>query len=517
MSPASSSTIPSRSASAAALRRGSSPTTAAGSRRASLTSSTAASAVPSAADAVASGSGSVATALGSARSRRSLASASAATRSNTAPPGSLGALARPSAAARRRVNTSDKPAPLSALSLARLSGFTVSAACATTAAPASRSTTTPPRRSSVTARSIWRSARVSSTRSVAGLRFSTGPLRSDTGSSPFPVVPSARRRRIAAAARGEPETIGSEGISQQQQPSEAQPASHHRPDRRRQRHQHRNDHADAYPLAALARRQRRRERRPQPAGDNKDITHRPDGQHPRAGLSGAITQGREGEDEERVDLHVEARAKPAGEAAAPRRPAIDPVERERRRAGGRQDPAPGLADAQSLGEDADQQRRIGGAQQRHPVGGPEAPVRRVLAETGEHHSRDGAVGDKRRGEAVPAQPGQRHQRPYNQGEHAAEQRQLPSSIDQQGPRRQRFQGPQWAARPGAALVAGPAVDPAVCAAPTMTGNRSPHKLQPGIARHPRGELKGQAARLNMGIGHAKRQPARRHDSGRPDC
>ena len=79
--------------------------------------------------------------------------------------------------------------------------------------------------------------------------------------------------------------------------------------------------------APAARRQRRAHPRQQPLAGEEQVARRPDREHPRAVRGGDVDA--EGEDQERVDLAVEARAQRGRRPGAPRHPAVGRVERER--------------------------------------------------------------------------------------------------------------------------------------------------------------------------------------------
>ena len=79
-------------------------------------------------------------------------------------------------------------------------------------------------------------------------------------------------------------------------------------------------------LAPVARRQRTTQPRQQPAGGDERVARGADGEHPDAGRAGDVHA--EHEDQERVDLHVEARAEGGGRPGAPRDPAVDRVEHQ---------------------------------------------------------------------------------------------------------------------------------------------------------------------------------------------
>ena len=80
-------------------------------------------------------------------------------------------------------------------------------------------------------------------------------------------------------------------------------------------------------LAPAARRQRRAHPRQQPLAGEEQVARGADREHPRAVRGGDVDA--EGEDQERVDLAVEARAQRGRRTGAPRHPAVDQVQRER--------------------------------------------------------------------------------------------------------------------------------------------------------------------------------------------
>ena len=79
--------------------------------------------------------------------------------------------------------------------------------------------------------------------------------------------------------------------------------------------------------APAAPRQRRAHPRQQPLAGEEQVARRPDREHPRAVRGGDVDA--EGEDQERVDLAVEARAQRGRRPGAPRHPSVDRVQRER--------------------------------------------------------------------------------------------------------------------------------------------------------------------------------------------
>ncbi len=104
--------------------------------------------------------------------------------------------------------------------------------------------------------------------------------------------------------------------------------------------------------------------RQQPLPGEEDVAGGADREHPRAVRR--RDGDAEGEDEERVDLAVEARPERAHGAGAPRHPPVDRVERER---GGRErDEQRGVARIDRERGDADGERR---PRERHPRRGPE--------------------------------------------------------------------------------------------------------------------------------------------------
>jgi hypothetical protein len=80
-------------------------------------------------------------------------------------------------------------------------------------------------------------------------------------------------------------------------------------------------------LAPAARRQRRAHPGQQPFAGEEEVARDPDREHPRAVRGGDVDA--EGEDQEGIDLAVEARAQCRGRTGAPRKPSIHRVQRER--------------------------------------------------------------------------------------------------------------------------------------------------------------------------------------------
>ena len=80
-------------------------------------------------------------------------------------------------------------------------------------------------------------------------------------------------------------------------------------------------------LAPPARRQRRAHPRQQPLAGEEHVACGPDREHPRAVSGGDVHA--ESEDQERVDLAVEARPQRGRHPGAPRHPSIDRVQRQR--------------------------------------------------------------------------------------------------------------------------------------------------------------------------------------------
>ena len=80
-------------------------------------------------------------------------------------------------------------------------------------------------------------------------------------------------------------------------------------------------------LAPAARRQRRAHPRQQPLAGEEQVARGPDREHPRAARGGDVDA--EGEDQERVDLAVEARPQRGRRPGAPRHPSVDRVQHER--------------------------------------------------------------------------------------------------------------------------------------------------------------------------------------------
>ena len=158
-------------------------------------------------------------------------------------------------------------------------------------------------------------------------------------------------------------------------------------------------------LAPAARRQRRAHPRQQPLAGEEQVARRPDREHPPPVRGGDVDA--EGEDQERVDLAVEARAQRGRRPGAPRHPSVDRVERECD--GGERDEQSDrrVARERDRGQrgDADGER---GAGERHP-GRRSQPVTGVAreAECQRRRDRHGAGdADDPAGLAEPGGPGQ---------------------------------------------------------------------------------------------------------------
>ena len=80
-------------------------------------------------------------------------------------------------------------------------------------------------------------------------------------------------------------------------------------------------------LAPVARRHRPAQPGQRPAGDPAEIAHRPDGEHPDAERAGDVHA--EQEDQDRVDLHVEARPDRRHRPGVPGDPAVHRVQHQR--------------------------------------------------------------------------------------------------------------------------------------------------------------------------------------------
>ena len=138
-------------------------------------------------------------------------------------------------------------------------------------------------------------------------------------------------------------------------------------------------------LAPAAPRQRRAHPRQQPLAGEEQVARRPDREHPRAGRGGDVDA--EGQDQERVDLAVEARAQRGRRPGAPRQPSVDRVQHERD--GGERDEERDrrVARERVRGQrgDADGERGPG---ERHPRRGPQ-PVAGTARDAARQRRRDG--------------------------------------------------------------------------------------------------------------------------------
>ena len=145
--------------------------------------------------------------------------------------------------------------------------------------------------------------------------------------------------------------------------------------------------------APAAPRQRRAHPRQQPLAGQERVAREADREHPRAVLLGGVDA--EGEDQERVDLAVEARAQRGRGAGAAGHPAVGGVERERDRGERHQQ-----RDRRGVRErvrrqrgDADRER---GTRERHPRRRAE-PLAARADERGRHDRGTGEAGDLSRG------------------------------------------------------------------------------------------------------------------------
>ena len=118
--------------------------------------------------------------------------------------------------------------------------------------------------------------------------------------------------------------------------------------------------------APAARRQRRAHPRQQPLAGEEHVARGPDREHPHAVDRGDVDA--EGEDQERVDLAVEARSQRVRRLGAPRHPSVDRVQRERD-GGERHEQRDGRVVHERQRGDAERER---GARERHP--GRRSPV-----------------------------------------------------------------------------------------------------------------------------------------------
>ena len=143
-------------------------------------------------------------------------------------------------------------------------------------------------------------------------------------------------------------------------------------------------------LAPVARRQRLTHPRQQPPGCEERVACRADREHPRAGRAGDVHA--EDEDQERVDLTVEARAQRRRRPVASRDPSVDRVQRERddRECHQHRDRRGLVERVRDQRRDADGERR---PSKRHPVGRAQ-PVGAVAGEAARQcRIRDHAAGD----------------------------------------------------------------------------------------------------------------------------
>ena len=180
-------------------------------------------------------------------------------------------------------------------------------------------------------------------------------------------------------------------------------------------------------LAPVARRHRLLQPRQRPAGGDEQVAGRADDQHPGAGRPRDVDA--EHEDEERVDLHVEARAQRPGRRGPAGHPAVDAVEgerdgREREHGRHRDRPHEGVRDQ------CGNTQRERDPDQRHPVGRPQ-PVGAVVRERArQHDGRDRGARDAER-PAVRPQPDRavEHRQQRDLGEQAEQRATLNRAHD----------------------------------------------------------------------------------------
>ncbi len=158
-------------------------------------------------------------------------------------------------------------------------------------------------------------------------------------------------------------------------------------------------------LAPATRRQRRAHPRQQPLAGYEQVARRPDREHPRAVFGGDVDA--EGEDQERVDLAVEARAERGRRPGAPRHPPVDQVQHERD--GGerhqQRDRCPVREGVRDERGDADGER---GSGDRHPRRGlePTTEIAREGARQRRRHRHGARDADDPAGRAEPGGPRQ---------------------------------------------------------------------------------------------------------------
>ncbi len=132
------------------------------------------------------------------------------------------------------------------------------------------------------------------------------------------------------------------------------------------------DHADGPPSGR--RRERLREGGDEDAGGDEGVAQEADRENPRPRLAETEGESGEREDEERVDLHVEAGPEGRGEALPPREPAVDAVEGEEGEGEGERPPAGRARDDGGLEGEGGEDRGAAGAGEGDGVAGAEAGV-----------------------------------------------------------------------------------------------------------------------------------------------
>ena len=157
--------------------------------------------------------------------------------------------------------------------------------------------------------------------------------------------------------------------------------------------------------APAARRQRRAHPRQQPLAGEEQVARRPDREHPRAERGGDVDAERE--DQERVDLAVEARAQPGRRPGAPRHPSVDRVQRERDGGERHEQRDRRVVRERVRGQrgDADGER---GPRERHPRRRPQ-PVAATAREAARQRRRHGRGAGDADDPAGRAEPGGRRQ------------------------------------------------------------------------------------------------------------
>lgn len=178
----------------------------------------------------------------------------------------------------------------------------------------------------------------------------------------------------------------------------------------------------AHPLAPPTLRQRPLQPRPGPHRGDEGIAHHADRQDPGPRLAHRQQMHAQDQDQEGVELHVEARAEVALAMPAPRHPAVDTVEQQRDR-GERGDRQRVIAHPrrrrERTGKQGDQHR----ARQRHQVGRPQAAPR--FGPDVQDQRDDGEQGRARR----PCSGERQRQRDHRQREERDEAAEAPGQFE----------------------------------------------------------------------------------------